>query len=147
MLGTTKEISSKWGDYVCVDYQTKTKAFHYSAKVLLDTLLMDVINEEVLFFLGTTGYRIRITEAKGLIQIFKNHHYPIENHHLDDDDERAMFDSIKKEVGNQNLHESNSLELLEETSYIGKEAEELQNSNLNKKSIGNRREGDETSNS
>ena len=58
-----------------------------------------------------------------------------------------MFDSIGKEGDSQNLQSSDSLEVVEETSHAVKEAEELQNSNLNEKSIGSKRGHEESSSS
>jgi len=58
-----------------------------------------------------------------------------------------MFDSIGKEGDSQNLQSSDSLEVVEETSHAVKEAEELQNSNLNEKSIGSIKRGHEESSS
>ena len=65
-----KQIAGQWGDVLYVDQDTSKQASFASAKVVIDTLCMNPIEDEAIIQVENVGYRISVFEAKSEFTIF-----------------------------------------------------------------------------
>ena len=65
-----KQIAGQWGDVLYVETDTSKMASFASAKVVVDTLCMNPIEDEAIIQVETEGYRISVFEAKTEYSIF-----------------------------------------------------------------------------
>jgi len=59
-----KRIAENWGDIVFIENDTSLKASFASAKVVIDSLCLNPIEDEVILQVEDKGYRISVFEAK-----------------------------------------------------------------------------------
>ena len=65
-----KRIAENWGDVVHIEEDTARLTSFASAKVVIDTLCLSPIEDEVLIHVGNEGYRVAVFEAKTEFKIF-----------------------------------------------------------------------------
>ena len=59
-----KRIAENWGDVVYVEKDTSLKASFASAKVVVDSLCLNPIEDEAILQVENKGYRVSVFEAK-----------------------------------------------------------------------------------
>jgi len=76
-----KKIAETWGDVVLVDKESSKLESFASAKVVIDTLCMKPIDDEVIIQVGDKGFKVSVFEAKTEYTIF--HSGPLDGVSLD----------------------------------------------------------------